>query len=115
MEYKARILTKVIQQIFLSKRHRLGLTQLGLSMESNITRQFISQVEGGKRAPSIFTMSALASVSKQSLTDLFKEIDSLYERYQNIDSGNYSTADKAAAENESQIYIKKIHQDSQHI
>lgn len=81
MDYKPTVLTKVIQYTFLSKRQLMGLTQLGLSLQSQITRQFISQVESGKRSPSIFTMCALASACNMTLTELFKEIDGLYQEY----------------------------------
>ena len=78
MEYKDHILHEVIRQVFLLNRHKKGLTQTGLSTISNITRQFISQVEGGKKIPSINTLSTVANAYKLSLSEFFKEVDRLY-------------------------------------
>lgn len=78
MEYKEQVLRKVIRHIFLSRRQQQGLTQNNLSEISNITRQFISQVESGKRQPSVQTMGNLASAYGLSLAELFKEVDALY-------------------------------------
>ena len=64
--------------MFLDCRRESGLTQNTASLQSNITRQFISQVEVGKRMPSITTLSALAKVYNKSLSELFKEVDRLY-------------------------------------
>lgn len=86
MEYKERILRQVIRHFFLMGRHRNGLTQNSLSEMSKITRQFISQVESGKRQPSIFTLSNLASAYNLSLTELFQEIDILYQKMEEEDS-----------------------------
>ena len=86
MEYKNHILQEVIRQVFLLSRRNRGLTQNDLSIISNITRQFISQVEGGKRLPSINTLSTLANAYKQSLSDFFHEVDRLYPL---IESGQF--------------------------
>lgn len=85
MEYKDHILQEVIRQLFLSSRHSRGLTQAELSMASNITRQFISQVEGGKRQPSLNTLSALVSAYDLTLSDFFKEVDRLYPLFETGD------------------------------
>ena len=50
---------------------------------SNITRQFISQIEAGKRLPSISTLSALANTYDSTLTNFFKEVDRLYPLIEN--------------------------------
>ena len=78
VEYEDHILNEAIRQVFLDCRRESGLTQNGASIQSNITRQFISQVEVGKRIPSITTLSALAKVYNKSLSELFKEVDRLY-------------------------------------
>lgn len=78
MEYEDHILNEAIRQVFLDCRRESGLTQNTASLQSNITRQFISQVEVGKRMPSITTLSALAKVYNKSLSELFKEVDRLY-------------------------------------
>ncbi|WP_297701845.1 helix-turn-helix transcriptional regulator [uncultured Fibrobacter sp.] len=98
MEYKDHILHEALRRIFLDCRRRQGLTQNGLSCLSNITRQFISQVEGGKRQLSINSLSTLANVYHKSLSDIFKEVDRLYPL---IETGNFviNTDPVLAAEN----------------
>lgn len=83
MEYKDPILRKVVQYTLLSRRQKLGLTQNALSITTNITRQFISQVEAGKKQPSIQTLGLVANAFGLSLTELFQEIDNLYAEYEN--------------------------------
>ncbi|WP_405338752.1 helix-turn-helix domain-containing protein [Fibrobacter sp.] len=78
MEYKDHILSEAIRLVFLESRRQRGLTQNGLSLRSNITRQFISQVEVGKRLPSINTICALANAYNKSLSQLFYEVDRFY-------------------------------------
>ena len=90
MEYKEHILRQVIRHIFLSRRQRKGLTQNNLSEISNITRQFISQVESGKRQPSVFTLSNLAYAYGLTLSQLFQEIDTLYEKFDSRESSEPS-------------------------
>ena len=78
MEYKDHILSEAIRLVFVESRRQRGLTQTGLSIRSNITRQFISQVEVGKRLPSINTICALANAYNKSLSQLFYEVDRFY-------------------------------------
>lgn len=109
MIYKQVILAKVIQQLFLAKRQKSGLTQLGLALKSKITRQFISQVESGKRAPSIFTISILASACKMTLAELFQEVDRLYNFYDSVEGdANDKPARIAASPRCCNAYIKNI-------
>ncbi|SHL27843.1 helix-turn-helix domain-containing protein [Fibrobacter sp. UWEL] len=81
MVYKEHVLKKVMRHIFLSRRQDKGLTQNGLSEISNITRQFISQVESGKRQPSVQTLCNLATAYGLSISELFLEIDTLYSQF----------------------------------
>ncbi|MCQ2106176.1 MAG: helix-turn-helix transcriptional regulator [Fibrobacter sp.] len=78
MRYKEEILGDVIRYVFISRRHELGLTQENLSLIANTTRQFISQVEGGKRQPSLFSLSHFATAVNMTLSELFQEIDRIY-------------------------------------
>ena len=78
VEYKDHILTEAIRLVFAEYRRKCGLTQNKLSLLSNTTRQFISQVELGKKIPSINTLSAWANVYNKSLSELFFEIDRFY-------------------------------------
>ena len=89
MEYNNRTIQEAVRLVFLASRHRRGLTQNSLSIISNITRQFISQVEGGKRQPSILTLCALANAYNQTLTAFFKEVDRLYHL---LESGEFEFA-----------------------
>ena len=83
VEYKDHILNEAIRQAFLECRRKRSLTQNRLSILSNITRQFISQVEAGKRLPSIITLSALAKAYNKSLSDFFREVDRFYRIVEN--------------------------------
>ncbi|MCF0222368.1 MAG: helix-turn-helix transcriptional regulator [Fibrobacter sp.] len=78
MEYKENLLNDVIRHVFISRRHARGLTQSNLSLISNTTRQFISQVESGKRNPSLSSITSFATAVNISLTELFEEVDRLY-------------------------------------
>ena len=83
MEYKDHILSEAIRLVFVESRRQRGLTQNGLSIRSNITRQFISQVEVGKRLPSINTICALANAYNKTLSQLFHEVDRFYPLIEN--------------------------------
>ena len=96
VEYKDHILSEVIRQVFLQCRRQRGLTQIGLSLESNVTRQFISQFEVGKKLPSITTLGALAKVYNKSLSEVFKEVDRLYPLVENTTPIFEISADIAA-------------------
>ncbi|MCF0225704.1 MAG: helix-turn-helix transcriptional regulator [Fibrobacter sp.] len=78
MDYKEHILHSVIRQVLLTNRHKKGLSQTALSMITNTTRQFISQIEVGKRQPSLTSLSNFAAAIDKTLTELFQEIDELY-------------------------------------
>ena len=78
MEYNIATIQEAVRLAFLASRQRRRLTQKRLSIITNITRQFISQVESGKRQPSIFTLCALANAYNLSLTTFFMEVDRFY-------------------------------------
>ena len=78
MEYNNLTLQEAVRLVFLASRYEHGLTQSGLSIVSNITRQFISQIEIGKRQPSILTLCALANAYNRPLSAFFAEVDRLY-------------------------------------
>jgi transcriptional regulator with XRE-family HTH domain len=48
-------------------------------MESGISRQFISQMECGKRVPSIDTLSQLSIALKTNISTLMVELDRIYQ------------------------------------
>ncbi len=78
MEYKEQLLNNVIRHVFITHRQQQGLTQANLSLISNTTRQFISQVESGKRQPSLLSISNFAAAIDMTLTELFQEVDRIY-------------------------------------
>ncbi len=104
MEYKENILNNVIRQVFISHRHQKGLSQANLSLISKTTRQFISQVESGKRNPSLSSITNFAMAVNMSLAQLFQEVDRLYV----IAEAKESTDTNMVAEISSgaQIYMK---------
>ena len=109
MEYNNRTIQEAVRLVFLASRHRRGLTQNRLSIISNITRQFISQVEGGKRQPSIFTLCALANAYHLSLTAFFEEVDRFYHL---LESGDFVFArdilQAAESSKNANTYLEKV-------
>ncbi len=104
MEYKEKALNNVIRHVFISRRQQRGLTQANLSLISNTTRQFISQIESGKRLPSIASISSFAAAVNMSLTELFQEVDRLYSLWENTDDANSTLV--AEPLDGQQIYVK---------
>lgn len=104
MEYKEKILNNVIRHVFISRRQLQGLTQANLSLISNTTRQFISQIESGKRLPSITSISSFAAAVNMSLTELFQEVDRLYNLWEKAEDSCSSIV--AESQEGPQIYMK---------
>lgn len=78
MNYKEDTLREVIRRVFIFYRQKKNLTQENLAIIAKTTRQFISQVESGKRAPSITSLGNFANAVGISLTELFQEVDRWY-------------------------------------
>ena len=65
MNYETILLHEAVRLLLISIRQQRRYTQRSLSIESGISRQFISQLECGTRLPSIDTLSQLAIALKQ--------------------------------------------------
>lgn len=79
MNYETLLLHEAIRLLLISIRQQRQHTQQSLSIESGISRQFISQMECGKRVPSIDTLSQLAIALKTSISSLSVELDRIYQ------------------------------------
>ena len=78
MRYENRLLHEAIRLLMISARLQRRHTQQSLSMESGISRQFISQMECGKRVPSIETLAQVALALKTTIGSLSLELDKIY-------------------------------------
>lgn len=56
------------------RRLALGLSQEALAHEAGITPSFLSQIENGKRNPTIVTVSMLAAALDMQVGDLFTAV-----------------------------------------
>jgi len=79
MNYETLLLHEAIRLLIISIRQQRRQTQQSLSIESGISRQYISQMECGKRIPSIDTLSQLAIALKTSMGSLMAELDRIYQ------------------------------------
>ena len=78
MKYENGLLHEAIRLLMISARQKRRHTQQSLSLESGISRQFISQMECGKRIPSIETLAQVALALKTSIGSLSVELDKIY-------------------------------------
>ncbi len=58
-------------------RKQCGLTQLDLSLNSGLALSFISELERGKRNPSVETLWKVCKALNVSLEELFKGVSSI--------------------------------------
>ena len=79
MNYETVLLHEAIRLLLISIRQQRSHTQQSLSLESGISRQFISQMECGKRLPSLDTLSQLALALRTSISSLIAELDRIYQ------------------------------------
>ena len=114
MNYETVLLHEAIRLLLISIRQQRSHTQQSLSIESGISRQFISQMECGKRIPSIDTLSQLALALRTSIGSLMMELDRIYQslfwqRYPKQRQEHAEKPSKSAAENNnpSLNYIRK--------
>ncbi len=56
-------------------RHEKGYTQLSLSLEANVTKSYLSDLERGARNPSIKVLSRIAFALSVPLECLFQKED----------------------------------------
>lgn len=78
MNYERVLLHEAIRLLIISTRQRRRHTQQSLSVESGISRQYISQMECGKRIPSIDTLAQIALALRTSIGSLMVELDKIY-------------------------------------
>jgi transcriptional regulator with XRE-family HTH domain len=114
MNYETLLLHEAIRQLLISIRQQRQYTQRSLSIESGISRQFISQMECGKRIPSIDTLSQLAITLKTSIGSLMSELDRIYQHLlwqrhakQGLSITDLSTGCTAENNSPSMEYIRK--------
>jgi len=114
MNYETVLLHEAIRLLLISIRQQRSHTQQSLSIESGISRQFISQMECGKRIPSIDTLSQLAIALQTNMSSLMGELDRIYQhlvwqRYSRQGRNAPETHTRKAAEsvNPSINYIRK--------
>ncbi|WP_074208958.1 helix-turn-helix domain-containing protein [Fibrobacter sp. UWB11] len=79
MYYETLLLHEAIRLLLISIRQSRQHTQQSLSIESGISRQFISQMECGKRVPSLDTLSQLSIALKTNISSLMVELDRIYQ------------------------------------
>lgn len=79
MYYETLLFHEAIRLLLISIRQSRRHTQQSLSLESGISRQFISQMECGKRIPSLDTLSQLSIALKTSMSNLMQELDRIYQ------------------------------------
>lgn len=53
---------KIVGNLVKSMRNKKGLTQSDLSQQSNLSRNYISDIENGRYMPSVNTLITLASL-----------------------------------------------------
>ena len=102
------------RKLVLRTRKESFISQRQLSLESGLSRQFISMIESGKRIPSFENFCLLAKglgLSPREMTEKFnsiyeKEYRSMEEKHKN-DSGRETLA--AAEKVCSADYIKQLH------
>lgn len=56
-------------------RKQQGLSQELLAAEAGLDRAFLSQVETGRKQPSLLTIFRLASALKLDVSELFKQVE----------------------------------------
>ena len=80
MIYESLLLHEAIRLLLISIRLDRRHTQQSLSLESGISRQFISQMECGKRIPSIDTLFVLSHALRINISSFMAELDMVYQR-----------------------------------
>ena len=79
MYYETLLLHEAIRLLLISIRQQRRHTQRSLSIESGISRQFISQLECGTKLPSLDTLSQLSMALKTNISTLMAELDRIYQ------------------------------------
>ena len=114
MNYETILLHEAIRLLLISIRQQRRHTQRSLSIESGISRQFISQLECGEKQPSIDTLSQLSMALKTNISSLMTELDRIYQHLfwqrhlkQGDNSEDIPTQSAAESLNPALEYIRK--------
>ncbi|MBO7383167.1 MAG: helix-turn-helix transcriptional regulator [Fibrobacter sp.] len=78
MTYDHDLFCKAFQQLVLRVRQETLITQKQLSLQSGLTRQFISMLESGHRCPSFENFCSLARGMGLSPAMMSEKFDSIY-------------------------------------
>lgn len=63
---------RMIGEIISSKRNELNITQSQLAIKSGISRSYVADIEAGRYAPSVKSLTAIANVLQLDLNFLTK-------------------------------------------
>ncbi|WP_290764537.1 helix-turn-helix transcriptional regulator [Fibrobacter sp. UBA4297] len=113
MYYDTLLLHEAIRQLLISIRQKRRHTQHSLSLESGISRQYISQMECGKKTPSIDTLFQLSIALKTNISSLMIELDRFYQRLfwqqntKHVNRFKHSLQNVADSEELAREYIRK--------
>ena len=80
MTYNHDIFCKAFRKLVVRTRKESFITQRQLSIESGLTRQFISMMEGGKRIPSYESFCLLARGLGLTAAEMSEKFHAIYER-----------------------------------
>lgn len=78
MQYQISLLHEAIRRLLILCRHSKHYTQQQLSAASGFSRQFISQLECGKRHPSLETLCQFAEPLDTNISSLAADLDKIY-------------------------------------
>lgn len=114
MYYEPLLLHEAVRLLLISIRQKRRHTQHSLSLESGISRQFISQMECGMKLPSIVTLSQLSLALKTNMSTLVVELDRIYQHLfrqrqarQDDNTEDYSARNAADTRTPSLEYIRR--------
>ena len=81
MEYKLPDLNLVFGKILRKKRKMRGMSQADLSVKSNLSRSFISQLENGLRDPSCWTIFKISYAMRIKPSIFIDEVEHSLNKY----------------------------------
>lgn len=106
MHYEISLLHEAIRRLLILCRHKKHYTQQQLSTASGFSRQFISQLECGKRHPSLETLCQLAEPFNTNISSLTADLDKIYSSLLQIQQET-STSIAAEKANKGLKYVQK--------
>lgn len=88
-------------------RHIRDMTQQGLSVQTGLSRQFISKMESGAQMPSIPTLLIIAEGLEMTLEQLFCGIEKVYYQLLFVQSNRNRSYSSVAEQNGFCNYINR--------